>query len=895
MMLLFMRTTVHGWAALGTLLLLYLTPNTVAASSASLSSSSSSTTTTTTTPSLLPIHSKVNSTRPGFNFSVPTNSSSSTSLPRNGSEIYKAKFAAHDPKAPKFVNLTGININPLFEAAQALQGKKDNAQLLAARQVSSTGLPEGACAPGTPCANGACCSNEGWCGYSPSFCGAGVCISNCDAKAECGQYAAVGKETCPLNVCCSIHGFCGTTEEFCGTTCDNTFGNCGSPPSPSCPASRQTARRRKIGYYEGWAPTRPCDKREPEDLVLSGFTHLNFAFAFFHPTTFQMTAMDDTSAALYSRFTALKKKAPGLQTWISVGGWSFNDETNVPNTRTAFSDMVSTAANRATFIASLTHFMSAYGFDGIDLDWEYPGADDRGGRKEDRANFVALLRDMRAAWGSRFGITATLPSSYWYLQHFDLPGMEPYLDWFNIMSYDIHGVWDSSSVWAGPYVRPHTNLTEIDMGLSLLWRVNVDPSKVVLGLGWYGRSFMLSNPSCNTPWCTFTAGGKPGACSGEAGILSNAEVFRTVQQRGLTPVIDENAAVAYVSWDDQWVSYDTAKTMAIKMTYADAHCLGGSMVWAVDLDDERGTSLGNADPNYRIMLSCMFSPCNSNPFGRAPDTKSIFRRSTGGDACYTSFCGAGCEPASFPTGSSVIRYLGYAEVFQMSGHVGQLPMHSECPAGSWQSLCCATGTQYGTCQWRGYGGFLMTCRGGCEPGETEVAQNTNHIEFNPIHRSQTTYSCFGGSQSYCCSDFEPPVEMPELNLIEAEGAYSDWENIEGWSDWRIEQEAADCPDLSVLITSNGAQALTNKGIPVDLGLVKRGQGSTGHLAMFNTGYLFCFTVNSVYRGVVQGGVNGYAANKQIYTGIGLPLGNPTKNPHQEYQGCRELGAGWGMD
>lgn len=120
------------------------------------------------------------------------------------------------------------------------------------------------------------------------------------------------------------------------------------------------------------------------------------------------------------------------------------------------------------------------------------------------------------------GISATLPSSYWYLQHFDLVGMEPHLDWFNMMSYDIHGVWDSASVWAGPYVRPHTNLTEIDEGMQLLWRVNVDPAKVVLGLGWYGRSFTLSDPSCNKPWCTFTAGGKAGPCSGEAGILGNA-------------------------------------------------------------------------------------------------------------------------------------------------------------------------------------------------------------------------------------------------------------------------------------------------------------------------------------------------------------------------------------
>lgn len=92
-----------------------------------------------------------------------------------------------------------------------------------------------------------------------------------------------------------------------------------------------------------------------------------------------------------------------LETWISVGGWSFNDDTNSPNTRTAFSDMASTAANRQTFIRSLMNFMSNYGFDGVDIDWEYPGADDRGGKPADTQNFVALLKEMRAAFAGKYG------------------------------------------------------------------------------------------------------------------------------------------------------------------------------------------------------------------------------------------------------------------------------------------------------------------------------------------------------------------------------------------------------------------------------------------------------------------------------------------------------------
>lgn len=52
------------------------------------------------------------------------------------------------------------------------------------------------------------------------------------------------------------------------------------------------------------------------------------------------------------------------------------------------------------------------------------------------------------------------------------------------MAYDLHGTWDADSKFVGPYIAPHTNLTEIDLGLDLLWRAGVDSSKVVLGEGW---------------------------------------------------------------------------------------------------------------------------------------------------------------------------------------------------------------------------------------------------------------------------------------------------------------------------------------------------------------------------------------------------------------------------
>lgn len=96
-----------------------------------------------------------------------------------------------------------------------------------------------------------------------------------------------------------------------------------------------------------------------------------------------------------------------------------------------------------------------------------------------------------------------------------------------------------------------------------------------MGIGFYGRSFQLQDPSCKAAGCPFSGAGPAGECTGEAGTLSYAEIGRLVAG-GATITHDVVAAVKIVTWDDYWVSYDDAETLAAKVDYANQNCLGGS-------------------------------------------------------------------------------------------------------------------------------------------------------------------------------------------------------------------------------------------------------------------------------------------------------------------------------
>jgi chitinase len=288
--------------------------------------------------------------------------------------------------------------------------------------------------------------------------------------------------------------------------------------------------------------------------------------------------------------------------------WSFND----PDTATynAYSDMVSSQANRRAFIQSLISFMDTYGFQGADIDWEYPAEAKRGGRKEDTDNLVLLMKEMKEQFGGRYGSSLTIAPDYWYLRGFKPAEMQDFVDWVGFMAYDLHGPWDTDVKTLGSRVRPQTDITEIDKNLKPLWFDGVNPSKVVMGIAYYGRTYTLSDSTCGKMGCSFISGegGAGGSCTQFRGILSNREIKQIIKDETITPYLNETAMVKYFTYQgNSWVGYDDAETYALKEAYANDRCIGGIMIWSIDFDDETGAGLGNGN-DYKSPESATIIP-----------------------------------------------------------------------------------------------------------------------------------------------------------------------------------------------------------------------------------------------------------------------------------------------
>lgn len=390
--------------------------------------------------------------------------------------------------------------------------------------------------------------------------------------------------------------------------------------------------------------------------------------------------------------------------------------------------------------------MNTYGFDGVDIDWEYPVDPDRGGKKDDFKNFSTWMVNLKSAIGKK-GLSVTLPSSYWYLQHFDIKALEKSVDWFNMMLYDLHGTWDLKSKFTGPFVNAHTNLTEIQDSLDLLWRNDIDPDKVVFGMGFYGRSFTLQNPGCSTPGCLFASGGNAGQCSNTIGVLLNSEIQDIISSKNLKPKLLTKEAVKTITWDSsQWVSFDDEETFKIKADLARSQCISNVMVWAVSHDDKNGT---NAQALTKAVGRKVMKPPNivAQPIENPPREIKTCRWSNCNEQCPTGFKNVNAGPDT----DNMVDSTG-------------------CPYNQTpHQWCCPSETELPSCTWRGFR-KSGACRPGCLDGETEVGSSTS--------------GCSSKHQSACCTvnAVTKPYEMcrwfGESSLCSGAGGYKacegDW-------------------------------------------------------------------------------------------------------------------------
>ena len=112
---------------------------------------------------------------------------------------------------------------------------------------------------------------------------------------------------------------------------------------------------------------------DPSGLPIDGLTHVNFAFAYIKPETYEITTMDAaTPANLFQTFADVRTFKSGnsdLKVFVSIGGWTFSDDGT--KTQPLFGEIAGDEGKRQKFADNVVKFMNQYGFDGVDLDWEW--------------------------------------------------------------------------------------------------------------------------------------------------------------------------------------------------------------------------------------------------------------------------------------------------------------------------------------------------------------------------------------------------------------------------------------------------------------------------------------------------------------------------------------------